>query len=462
MRPSVLAAAMGLLIACPPAIAANPGQTAPAPAPGALRDAVDAVASRAATMPVAGMTIGVSVDGKPVLIRGYGVADLERGTAASAQTVYEIGSITKQFTAAAVLRLAEQGKLEVDAPVTRYFPALEGRADAVTLRHLLNHTSGLFSRPAVADLTAATTPASTLDAVATHDVEFAPGTRYRYNNNGYQLLGLVVEQVAGKPWDAYLQDEFLTPLGLRNTAVCTDADTPQRARAYRHDTRGDAPPTPHERHHATVGWAAGALCSTAGDMLAWQQALVSGKVVSPASYAQMTAPPVLQSGKPSPYGMGLFRGVAGDAPYIHHGGASSGFLTQLAHYPASGIGVVVLTNGAYAGSLVEVIEQSVARAAHGAPEAPTTDLAIADDAEARYAGTYDLGPLKIRVYRHGTHLRAEPDGQAAGRLLYQGDDVFVAEHDPAVSIRFDIQDGRATALAMSRNGKSMPPARRME
>lgn len=422
---------------------------------------VQAIADRAARYPITGMSIGVSLDGVPVLVRGYGTADLANGRPATAATVYEIGSITKQFTAAAILRLAQRGRLQLDDPIGDYVPALAERARGVTLRHLLAHTSGLYSGPAVEDLTAPTTPDSTVQAVAAHAPDAPPGARYRYNNNGYQLLGLVVEAASGMPWARYLQEQFLAPLGLRETAVCSDADRPARARAYRHDTHGSAPPQEHERHHPSTGWAAGALCSTAGDMLAWQQALSSGRAIGPAGYGLMTTAAVLSSGKPAPYGMGMFVDEADGAPYLHHGGAASGFLSQLAWYPQSRVGVVVLANGAYAGSLVEQVEQAVARAAQGLPPREIADLP-ADPAELdRYVGTYALGPMKIRVYRQGAHLRAEPDGQAAGRLLHQGQLAFVAEHDPAIEVRFAIADGVPT-LQMRRGGQALPPAIRVD
>lgn len=425
-----------------------------------LAPLVQAIADRAAAYPITGMTIGVAVDGQPVLVRGYGIADLSKARPATAKTVYEIGSITKQFTAAAVLRLAEQGKLRLDDPVGAYVPAVAARATDVTLRHLLSHTSGLYSGSPIEDLTVPTTPDSAVRAVADHAVESAPGTRYRYNNNGYQLLGLVVEKASGQPWASHVKAQFLAPLGLRDTGVCSEKTDARRARAYRHDTHGDAPPQEHERHHPSTGWAAGALCSTAGDMLAWQQALVSGRVVSPASYALMTTATVLASGKPAPYGIGMFVDQADGEPYLHHGGAASGFLSQLAWYPQQRVGVVVLSNGAYAGSLVELVEQAVARAAQGKPQAAAVDVPVSIAELDRYAGTYMMGPMKIRVYRQGAHLRAEPEGQAAGRLLHLGDHRFVAEHDPAIEVRFETA-GAATHLRMRRRGQDLPPATRM-
>ena len=267
---------------------------------------VDAIAAHFSNAPITGMTIAVSRGGEIVFIRGYGHSDLANGTATSPDTVYEIGSITKEFTAAAILRLVEQGKLQLDEPIHRYFPELAATAPEVTLSHLLSHTSGLSSERAAEDLTAAMDPETIIGFLASRPIEFQPGENFRYNNNGYNLLGLLIERASGKSWQDYMEREFFVPLALDSTHVCTASRDPRVSKAYKHPVRGSGGPSEFERHHPSVTYAAGAICSTATDLLRWQEALVNGEVVDEQSVALMATPQPLSLGKPSPYGLGLF------------------------------------------------------------------------------------------------------------------------------------------------------------
>lgn len=422
---------------------------------------IDEVARHFADLPVTGMTIAVMRDGQLVHNRGYGLAHRENGVRATAGTVYEIGSITKQFTAAAILRLAEQGALTLDDPVAMHFPELAERAGSASLRHLLSHSSGLYSGPVSDDPTRPIEPSTVIAEIARHPSEFDPGARHRYNNNGYLLLGLLIERLGGRPYGDYLSEAFFEPLGLASTGLCTTPRGDAVARGYSHPTRGEAVPTPHPVHHPTVSFSAGAICSTSGDLLAWQHALATGRVVSPASVDAMTSPLVLASGKPGPYGLGLYSDERSGEHHIHHGGAASGFVTQLGYFPSDRLGVVVLTNGMYAPAMVEQIEQAVRDAARGGDFQPIRASALTDAERASVLGTYDLGPMTIDVYVQGTTLRAQPAGQIASRLLHQGGRVFVTEHDPDVRMTFTGPDAWADTLTLSQRGRPLPPARRI-
>lgn len=426
-----------------------------------LADRVDAVAARFSAMPITGMTIAVSRDGKIVHERGYGLADLAAGRDAAPDTVYEIGSITKEFTAAAVIRLAEAGRLGLDDGIGAHFPELGEVAAGVTVRHLLGHSSGLFSGRHVEDFSAESDPGSVVAALAARPREFEPGTRYRYNNNGYILLGLLIEKLSGERWADHLEREFFAPLGLESTGVCDPGADARAATGYDHPVRGPAIPRPAERHHPSASYSAGALCSTAGDLLRWQDALVGGRVVSAASFAEMSTPTVQGSGRPSPYGLGLFSDRAPGEPHLHHGGASPGFVAQLGYFPADRTGIAVLTNGIYSGAIVEQIEQAVLKAARGEADAPPARVPLSAAERERYAGVYDLGPIRIDVYAQGDDLRAQPGDQIAARLLHQGEGRFVAEHDPSIEFSFRIEGDRAEELVLKRNGRAMPPARRI-
>ena len=422
---------------------------------------MDAVGEHFLTTPIAGMTVAVTRGGTIAHLRGYGVADLATGAAAGPETVYEIGSITKTFTAAAILRLVEQGRLGLEDPVARYFPELAEAAPGVTLRHLLSHTSGLDSAPVTDELDRPATEAEILAALS-RPREGEPGARYRYNNAGYMLLGLLVERVAGEPWSAHLRKTFFEPLGLSHTAPCGWPAELGRARGYVQPVDGDPTPRPHAPHHPGASFSAGALCSTAGDLLSWQSALAEGRAVSPASYALMTTPAPLTGGGVGRYGLGLFVDGEGEGLRHHHGGAASGFITQMAWYPADRTGVVVLTNGVYAGAIAEQIEAALASSARGHAYAPPIDLPLEPAERERLVGRYRVGPTTLTVYEHQGRLRAQPEGQVSARLLHQGGGRFVAEHDPRLMVVFGPEPLRAETLELSIAGRALPKGARVE
>lgn len=454
---------------------ASPAPAVAAPSREALAARIDAIAARAQRYPIAGLTVLVARGDEAPLVRGYGVADVASGRAATPETVYRIGSISKQVTAAAILRLAESDALSLDDEIGTHLPALAGRAAGVTLRHLLSHTSGLSSAPVVHPLRTpveqwpagiAELQARTADSLAARPVEFAPGERWRYNNNGFVLLGAVVERVGGVPWAAYVRREMLAPLGL-TMDLCRalpDAAAARLATGYDHAARGAAVATPTVASDERAEGAAGSLCATAGDLLVWQRALASGRVISPDGYRAMTTPVTLASGRVVRYGLGMELGALGpgDAhPAALHGGATPGFLSEAAHYAADGLHVVVLTNGVYAGALVSRLTTDVARAALGLPVALPADGDVAAADRARVLGTYDLGPVQVEIYEQGSHLRASlGEGQVVARLLPDADGSFVAEHDPAVRFAF-VPAGDAVQLVLSQGGRAMPPARRV-
>ena len=432
-------------------------QTVPAPAQ--RLDAVVTSAMRRA--PIEGVAVAVSRGGAVVTEAGYGRADAESGQAVTDHTVFEIGSITKQFTAAAILKLAEDGRLRLEDAIGTYLPELRTRAEGVTLRHLLTHTSGLSSAWAVSDLTAPASPRVVVDSLAARALEFAPGERFVYNNNGYILLGQVVERVSGMSYTDYVRTRLVEPLGLSSVAPCDQFPAARRAKGYEHPVRGPLVASPAAAHHPTVTSAAGMLCATAGDLLRWEIALASGAIVRPEDYALMTRRTVLASGREVPYGMGMQHYTWEDRPAIGHSGGTPGFISEIVHVPGDSLTVVVLTNGVYAGQIVRNMAYDVLRAVAGLPGDAMIDQPTTPDERALYVGTYDLGPVQIAVYEQEGYLRALPPGQVAARLLYQGDGVFRAEHDTALHLRFVREGGQVTAVVIEQGGRSMPPAKRL-
>jgi D-alanyl-D-alanine carboxypeptidase len=325
----------------------------------ALIARIDSLATKALAIPGAvGLSIAVARGDKVILSKGYGKADLEHGVPATDASVFRIASVTKQFTAAAIMRLVEQGKLALDDDLTKYvdFPT-HGRT--VTIRHLLTHTSGIKSYTEIPGFFETTTrdlpPERVLDPVRDLPLDFEPGTRFAYSNTGYHLLGMIIEKVSGVPYAKHMQDEFFTPLNLRRTRYDVASDViPGRARGY-----GviNGVPTNASYLSMTIPYSAGGLLSTAGDLVQWQLALNSGRVVSPDSYKQMATPATLSDGSSAPYGFGLFISDVDGRPNLMHEGGIPGFNSILVHFTNEKLSIAVLSNSpaASAGQLAAEI-----------------------------------------------------------------------------------------------------------
>ncbi|WP_432592298.1 serine hydrolase domain-containing protein [Stenotrophomonas maltophilia] len=296
---------------------------------------------------VPGAAIAVTVDGKPVYSSAYGLRDRERALPARTDTPFEIGSITKQFTAAAIVQLQEAGKLQLDDPLARYLPHAP-HASEVTLRQLLTHTSGLhdyFDGPD-AEVDALVTQPIDFDhliaRIADQPLDFAPGTRWSYSNTGYALLGKVIETVSGERYRDYLQQHLLAPLGMTHTFTLADTDRlAGMAVGYRHE-QGTLQRAPY--FHPDWSGAAGFLVSTLDDLARWDAGLGSGKVVSAAGYAQMKTSFATADGKPVGYGLGLFVDSVYGQARVGHTGGTQGFTTADMYFPDLGLRIVAFSN----------------------------------------------------------------------------------------------------------------------
>lgn len=383
-----------------------------------------------------GVSIAIVKAGRPLLIKGYGFADIENDVPATPETVYRIGSVTKQFTAAAILRLAEQGKLALDDTLQKFLPTFPSQDNRVTIRHLLNHTSGIRSYTSLGakwqrvirnDLA----PDSMIALFANEPFDFKPGAQWRYNNSGYFLLGAIIEKLSGKSYGQYVQDEFFTPLGLRSTIYCDQAPI------IKHRAQGYGP-TPNggfinaEPLSMTQPYAAGSLCSTVSDLVTWTIALSSGKVVSPASYKLMTTPDTLNDGKPLTYGFGLGTGMLGGHRQVSHNGGINGFVSELHHYPDDSVITVVLTN--VGGMVAPQLERVVARRALGIKDLAAVPIDAA--ALERFVGAYTLGPARLRVFVEKGRLNMQAGEAPPYALKHVGNGRFVREDNDDVQFEF--------------------------
>jgi CubicO group peptidase (beta-lactamase class C family) len=296
-----------------------------------------------------GMTVAVVRGRDTLVLEGYGRAEVEHDVPTPARAVYEIGSVTKQFTAAAILQLAEQGRLSLDDEVTRHLPTYPTQGHRVTVRRLLDHTSGIRSYTEIPEFGAIATrslPQDTLVALfASRPFDFAPGAGQVYNNSAYFLLGRIIEKVSGTTYADYVQRHLFARAGMPDSRYCDDnAVVPRRAHGYQ--VRRDTVQRADRISHAWP-YAAGSLCSTAGDLVAWTRALHGGRILGAAAYRELLAPGTLADGTRLRYAKGLFVGdsIAGHLA-VHHGGDIPGYSAHLAWLPGDSTVVAVLTNTA--------------------------------------------------------------------------------------------------------------------
>lgn len=294
-----------------------------------------------------GMTIGVARGDETLHLKGYGLADIENSVPASEKNVYRIGSITKMFTAAAILLLIEEEKLNLDDPLTKFLPDYPADpGDKVTVRHLLQHTSGIFSFTDIPDRRSFMRDDMTIEQIiatfSDRPLHFQPGEKYRYCNSGYLLLGVIIEKVSDEKYADFLTEQIFKPLKLDATVYDRHATIiPHRARGYTvwGENEYNAPFV-----SMTQPFAAGALASDAGDLLKWSRALMRNELLQPESFKKMTSAGKLNDGKRTRYGLGCQVETLEGQRVIRHGGGIPGFVTELAFFPDTELSVVVLTN----------------------------------------------------------------------------------------------------------------------
>ncbi|HUR57249.1 MAG TPA: serine hydrolase [Opitutaceae bacterium] len=399
----------------------------------------------------------VAKDGNVLFAESAGWANLEWKIAHTPATKFRIGSVTKQFTAACILLLAERGKLSVDDPLGKFVPTAPETWQPVTLRQLLSHTGGIPSFTDVPDYATLKlrpqTPAQTMAAVAGKPLEFTPGERYRYSNTGYTLLGWIIEVVSGQSYAAFLRENIFQPLAMNDSGCDSNTDViPQRAAGY---VRGPNGPVNAPYIDMHVPHAAGAIYSTPADLLRWTQALFGGKLLAAASLEQMTTP------VKNNYAFGLDVRTTKGRKVISHGGGIEGFNSHLSYYPDNQVTVAVLANinGPYAGELAT----HLAALAFG-----ETVTLIAERKEIelplavlqKYVGVYELNPGTRDTIRL-------VDGRLTSQFTLQGPLPMFPESEKTFFLKaadaqkeFVIDEqGRVTALLHHQNGTTQKAVR---
>ena len=436
-------------------VAATALHAAP-PTDSELQAKVDAVAAAALQKPgAAGLSIAIARNGKMIVAKGYGLADVEFDVPADAQTIFRIGSITKQFTSAAIMRLIEQGKLSLDDPMTKFLPDYPMQGNVVTIRNLLNHTSGIKSMTDLGEEWEKTMPLDLtheqmLALVKDKPFDFKPGDEWRYNNTGYYILGMIIEKITGKSYADYLQEEFFTPLKLDRTSYEVSSEIVRnRARGYSIEKGQQVNAAPLGM---TQPYAAGSLISTAEELIEWAMALTSGKVVSPESFQMMITPTVLNNGKSQPYGFGIAIDTEAQPKRIWHNGGNNGFNSMLLWLPDEQVFIAVISNGEPVSA--DRVGDELVYAALGIEKPVAKDIAITPEVMKQIVGNYKFEqvPMEMKVWEEGgkAMVKANGENQKGFALKWQGPDVsegreFRAAFDDDTKFMF-AADGRSLTL----------------
>lgn len=408
-------------------------------------------------------TVLVAEGDRILLNQGFGMASLEWNIPNDPETKFKVCSLTKQFTAALVLLLEQDGKLHIDDPVSKYLPDAPASWEKITLRNLLDHTSGipdLINEKEFGTWSMSPhTPKEQLAIFRDKPLEFGPGARFEYSNSNYVVLGLVIEQVSGQRYETLLRDRILEPLRMENTGLDTDELVlPRRAEGY---GQGKNSLVAARSMSMSVPWAAGSLYSTTGDLLRWEQGLFGGKILNGSELKAMT------TADKGNYGLGVeVRDVDG-MKVIEHGGGIQGFSAELIYVPERNIGVAVLSNvySSVPGTLGEqlldvVLGKPVVLASERKP------LPIANEDLKQFVGVYDLSPaFAITITVGGDSLMAQGTRQGqAVPMMYQGNSgghalFYVPHFDAEVEFLPDTT-GAVTSLVLHQGGGSIPGKKR--
>ncbi|WCO00961.1 serine hydrolase [Psychroserpens ponticola] len=392
-----------------------------------------------------GLSILVAKDGKTIYSKGFGMADLENNIKAEPKHVYEIGSITKQFTSVSILMLEEQGKLNVSDEITKYIEDYPTQGKTITIHHLLNHTSGIksytnmqsFMKHARTDMT----PVELIDLFKNEPMEFDPGTQYNYNNSGYILLGHIIEVVTGESYANFVKTNIFDKLGMTNSYYGSMTQLiPNRARGY---SETDSGFQNANYLSMTIPYAAGSIMSTTEDLLKWQNAISANTLISKSFLDKAINGSKLNNGEDIPYGYGWVKGnVKGSITYEHSGGIF-GYSTNGIFLPEENIYIIGLTN-CDCGN-VSAITTNVAAIALGKPFPKKEDAITLNEQQLnQYVGAYKF---EGDVIRHVT-LK---DNQ----LFSQREGSINLEIYPMTATNFIFDGGNTSYDFYTKNGKRM-------
>jgi len=392
-----------------------------------------------------GAAVLVQQNGTVLFSRGYGLASLELRVPVKADTVFHVASVSKQFTAAAILRLAEQGKLDIAAPVSRYLADTPPAWAGITIEHLLTHTSGidnLFNDPRFRQRVREDfTPSQLLAYAAKSELIAAPGARHQYASVNYSILGMVVAKLSGMPYDSYVSEQFLKPLGMTHTHFDEEHGViAGQAAPY------EEGPIPAHFISPSIGYAAGSFFSSNADMALWSEALAAGKVLSKTSVAAMNTAFKTTDGRDTHYGYGMRVHHSLGQTYLQSNGDIFGFHSETVRLPQAGVFVSIMHNSdEHAGDLGPLAKR-LAAIAIGQPITALEKKALAPASAAPLVGHYDAsGNGRTISYVNG-QLFSEVPGVPPSKIHPLSSTEFFFDDNDDARLEFVFKDGKVVAL----------------
>jgi len=441
-------------------VSAAVSQTAPAvPTDGQIIKKVDEYMKAAMRADSFSGSVLVARNGKPIISKGFGLANIELAVPNTPKTVFRLGSITKQFTSMAIMILQERGKLSVSDPVCKYFADCPAAWQPITVRHLLTHTSGIPNFTSFPDFVKssaiATTTTDLIGRFKDKPLDFVPGEKYAYSNSGYYLLGVIIEKASGKAYAEFLHESIFGPLGM----VHSGYDDPvriikDRAAGYTLRDEGLVNCAPIDM---STAYAAGALYSNVEDLLIWDQALYTEKLVSNRSLDEMFTP------LKGSYGYGWSISKKLERRTIAHGGNIYGFSTYISRFPAEKLTFIVLSNneGTAGGEIADDLASIVFGAAYTIPK---ERKAVAVDIKKleRLVGRYQITPnVVMTVSIENGRLMGELGGQPKFQFYAESETVFFMKTIKG-QVTFNVDVGGETTGLTLRIGKNDIPATKLK
>jgi D-alanyl-D-alanine carboxypeptidase len=405
-----------------------------------------------------GAAVIVVKDGKVLARQAYGMASLELGVPLRPDSVFRLGSVTKQFTAAGIMMLVEQGKLVLQDPIEKYLPGYPTQGHVITVEHLLTHTSGIQSYTDIPGWMAGKVMADLsvqelVDGFKNEPMQFAPGTQYRYNNSAYVLLGAIIEKVSGQTYEQFVNERIFKPAGMRSAYYGSNGPIiPKRAQGY---TGGSASPQNARYLSMTQPYAAGSLSAAVDDLAAWDAALYTETLLKASSLEQMWRPYKLKDGTSTDYGYGWSVSKLRARPTVEHGGGIFGFSTYVLRVPGDRVYVAVLCNSDSPAAAPSYIAKRVGAIAIGNPYPEPAAVQVDPKTLARYAGVYQIDSgVRRTVVVEGGRLFTQRAGGARLEAKMSSETEFFYDNSLTTGKFVVDASGRATGMIMSNGGDS--------
>jgi len=397
--------------------------------------------------------------GKLIIQKGYGYQDLDARILNNAKTIFQIGSCTKQFTAAIILRLAEQGKLKLSDKLSKYYPAFI-KADSITIHHLLSHTSGVYNYTDDAqfmkdEVTKHVTEKRMFALFSDKDLEFSPGSQFKYSNSGYYILGCVIQKVTHKSYEEVIREMIFTPLGMTNSGF-DFARMNNKNKAIGYTSFSDDETSKDRIVDSSVSFSAGSIYSTAGDLLKWHYALLNNTVLSRKSLDMAFT--VYKNG----FGYGWVLDSAGGKKAFYHNGSIPGFTSNIYRIEADNSCIILLNNSA--NPQIDQITTGIVSILYYWPYTlPEIKLVLelSMDSANKYFGIYSFNSdFKLKIFQEEGKIYAQKMGedQKFRIYYYKADHFFLKKMDAQLEFLFK-NDSNSSSLVLHQSGRSMTAIR---